>query len=242
MASRKRVRAADMDDDAAPAAAPSAAPSAPAVPAAPSVPAAPAVPAAPSVPAAPASSAGPAAGRAAKEEEEEDDDDDDDDEEGGEGADAQARRLRQRRSVKRQAQAVMGSNCPYMDTVRRYMLDFDFEKLCSVSLSNHNVYACLVCGKYFQGRGPASYAHLHSVDVGHHVFANLRTLKVRRRFRRQLVDLGSSTPVPLPFPAALAHRGRARSPFSPPPHTHTHTPHAHGSLHLRCTAFPTTTK
>ncbi|MPC26846.1 U4/U6.U5 tri-snRNP-associated protein 2 [Portunus trituberculatus] len=30
------------------------------------------------------------------------------------------------------------------------MLDFDFEKLCSVSLSRINVYACLVCGKYFQ--------------------------------------------------------------------------------------------
>ena len=33
----------------------------------------------------------------------------------------------------------------------RSVLDFDFEKLCSVSLSNINVYACLVCGKYFQG-------------------------------------------------------------------------------------------
>lgn len=32
------------------------------------------------------------------------------------------------------------------------MLDFDFEKVCSVSLSNLNVYACLVCGKYYQGR------------------------------------------------------------------------------------------
>jgi U4/U6.U5 tri-snRNP-associated protein 2 len=41
--------------------------------------------------------------------------------------------------------------CPYLDTVNRHMLDFDFEKLCSVSLSNLNVYACLVCGKYFQG-------------------------------------------------------------------------------------------
>lgn len=39
----------------------------------------------------------------------------------------------------------------YLDTVNRQMLDFDFEKLCSVSLSNLNVYACLVCGKYFQG-------------------------------------------------------------------------------------------
>lgn len=29
-------------------------------------------------------------------------------------------------------------------------LDFDFEKCCVVSLSPINVYACLVCGKYFQ--------------------------------------------------------------------------------------------
>ena len=35
--------------------------------------------------------------------------------------------------------------------VNRHVLDFDFEKLCSVSLSHINVYACLVCGKYFQG-------------------------------------------------------------------------------------------
>jgi U4/U6.U5 tri-snRNP-associated protein 2 len=39
----------------------------------------------------------------------------------------------------------------WLDTIRRDILDFDFEKLCSVSLTNVNVYACLVCGKYFQG-------------------------------------------------------------------------------------------
>lgn len=43
----------------------------------------------------------------------------------------------------------------YLDTVNRQMLDFDFEKVCSVSLSNLNVYACLVCGKYFQGKSRA---------------------------------------------------------------------------------------
>jgi U4/U6.U5 tri-snRNP-associated protein 2 len=48
--------------------------------------------------------------------------------------------------------------CPYLDTVNRQMLDFDFEKLCSVSLSNLNVYACLVCGKYFQGIFCLSYS------------------------------------------------------------------------------------
>ena len=66
----------------------------------------------------------------------------------------------------------MARNCPFLDTINRLVnifvcimiiantnhsfccrsvLDFDFEKLCSVSLSNINVYACLVCGKYFQG-------------------------------------------------------------------------------------------
>ncbi|KAL7747054.1 Ubiquitin carboxyl-terminal hydrolase 10 [Sorochytrium milnesiophthora] len=65
----------------------------------------------------------------------------------------------------------------YLDTVRRNMLDFDFEKVCSVSLSNLNVYACLVCGKYFQGRGKSSHAYTHSLHEDHHVFVNLHTLK-----------------------------------------------------------------
>lgn len=68
-------------------------------------------------------------------------------------------------------------SCPYLDTINRSVLDFDFEKLCSVSLSHLNVYACLVCGKYFQGRGQKSHAYTHSVHVSHHVFLNLHTLK-----------------------------------------------------------------
>lgn len=69
-------------------------------------------------------------------------------------------------------------DCPYLDTVNRQVLDFDFEKFCSVSLSNLNVYACLVCGKYFQGRGQKSHAYTHSLEAGHHVYINLRTEKV----------------------------------------------------------------
>ena len=57
------------------------------------------------------------------------------------------------------------------------VLDFDFEKLCSISMSNINVYACLVCGKYFQGRGPKSHAFTHSLMQDHHVFLNFMTLK-----------------------------------------------------------------
>lgn len=66
----------------------------------------------------------------------------------------------------------------YLDTINRHMLDFDFEKVCSVSLSQINVYACLTCGKYYQGRGKASHAYFHSMDKDHHVFINLNTLKV----------------------------------------------------------------
>ncbi|CAO3663495.1 unnamed protein product [Umbelopsis vinacea] len=66
----------------------------------------------------------------------------------------------------------------YLDTVNCQMLHFDFEKLCSVSLSNLNVYACLVCGKYFQGRGKSSHAYFHSLHEDHHVFINLQSLSV----------------------------------------------------------------
>ena len=63
----------------------------------------------------------------------------------------------------------------YLDTIDRSVLDFDFEKLCSITLSNINVYACLVCGKYYQGRGPKSHAYFHALEVGHHVYVNMQT-------------------------------------------------------------------
>lgn len=53
----------------------------------------------------------------------------------------------------------------YLDTIQRYMLDFDFEKVCSVSLSNLNVYACLVCGKYFQGMATKVVKHRISLEL-----------------------------------------------------------------------------
>lgn len=65
----------------------------------------------------------------------------------------------------------------YLDTINRKLLDFDFEKVCSVSLTNLSVYACLVCGRYFQGRGPSSHAYFHALTENHHVFVNCSTLK-----------------------------------------------------------------
>lgn len=78
----------------------------------------------------------------------------------------------------RQTEPSEGYSDLYLDTVHRGVLDFDFEKLCSISLSNINVYACLVCGKYYQGRGPKSHAYFHALEVGHHVFVNMETKKV----------------------------------------------------------------
>lgn len=68
--------------------------------------------------------------------------------------------------------------CPYLDTIDRKVLDFDFEKVCSVSLSNLNIYACLVCGKYYQGRGKQTHAYTHSLEADHHVFINLANEKI----------------------------------------------------------------
>lgn len=79
---------------------------------------------------------------------------------------------------KRQSAPMEGYGDLYLDTINRQILDFDFEKQCSVSLSNINVYACLVCGKYFQGRGPKSHAYFHALEVSHHVFINMGTKKV----------------------------------------------------------------
>ncbi|KAK6930466.1 Zinc finger, UBP-type [Dillenia turbinata] len=91
-----------------------------------------------------------------------------DDEDEGEGVN----------QIKRSRMVEVRRDCPYLDTVNRQVLDFDFEKFCSVSLSNLNVYACLVCGKYYQGRGYKSHAYTHSLEAGHHVYINLRTEKV----------------------------------------------------------------
>ncbi|GAA6014420.1 hypothetical protein JCM11491_007047 [Sporobolomyces phaffii] len=66
----------------------------------------------------------------------------------------------------------------YLDTIDRSALDFDFERLCSVTLSHNHIYCCLVCGKFFQGRGKKSAAYAHSIGEDHHVYINLESKKV----------------------------------------------------------------
>ena len=61
--------------------------------------------------------------------------------------------------------------------INRKLLDFDFEKICSVNLSPLNCYACLTCGKYFQGRAEGTPAYMHSLHHEHLLFLNIKTLK-----------------------------------------------------------------
>lgn len=66
----------------------------------------------------------------------------------------------------------------YLETVNVNDLNFDYDKICLVTLSDVNVYCCLCCGKYVQGRSKQLPAYLHSVNNDHHVFINMESLKV----------------------------------------------------------------
>ena len=67
------------------------------------------------------------------------------------------------------------SSCPYLDTIQRSVLDFDFEATCSITLeSGPHIYACLVCGKYFRGRGNQTPAYIHAVNESHYMFCHLQ--------------------------------------------------------------------
>ena len=70
------------------------------------------------------------------------------------------------------------SDCPYLDTINRRLLDFDAERVCSVSNSNLHIYACLVCGRYFQGRSHHSHAYNHAATASHHMFIQLDTARI----------------------------------------------------------------
>ncbi|ODV90754.1 hypothetical protein CANCADRAFT_148073 [Tortispora caseinolytica NRRL Y-17796] len=58
----------------------------------------------------------------------------------------------------------------YLDTINRSVLNFDFEPVCSITLTNQNIYVCLTCNAYLKGRGQGSPAFAHSINENHHVY------------------------------------------------------------------------
>lgn len=76
------------------------------------------------------------------------------------------------------AEEPIPKSCPYLGSINRHVLDFDFEKICSITLSRQRPYGCLTCGKFLQGKGPTTQAYLHSLSQGHHLFINLENATV----------------------------------------------------------------
>lgn len=68
--------------------------------------------------------------------------------------------------------------CPYLSSIDRSVLDFDYEKICSVTLREEHIYCCLICGMNYQGKGKDSVAYKHSLEMGHHIFINLTTSSI----------------------------------------------------------------
>ena len=58
-------------------------------------------------------------------------------------------------------------------SVNLEVLDFDVERTCSETLAIRNVYLCLVCGKYFQGKGQNTPAYKHALSKYHHIFMSM---------------------------------------------------------------------
>ena len=90
---------------------------------------------------------------------------------GEDGEPRKALTFRERRLLASSVQT--STSCPYLSQVDRRKLDFDMAPVCSLTLSPHNVYACLVCGHFFGGRGSATPAFAHAVEAGHHVWVGL---------------------------------------------------------------------
>lgn len=64
--------------------------------------------------------------------------------------------------------------CPYLHTINRRMLDFDLEKICSITLQrNNNIYICLVCGIYLYGKAINTPVYAHSIDKQHYIYMNI---------------------------------------------------------------------
>ena len=64
-----------------------------------------------------------------------------------------------------------------IQTINNKKLDFDSERICSITLSKLNIYGCLTCGKFFKGYRERSPAFLHSINENHRLFVSLNNIR-----------------------------------------------------------------
>lgn len=66
-----------------------------------------------------------------------------------------------------------------LKTINKKNLNFDLEKVCSITLLRIGIYCCLTCGKFYQGRSAGSEANKHSIEFNRHkLYINLDNLKI----------------------------------------------------------------
>lgn len=70
------------------------------------------------------------------------------------------------------------SSLQHLGQIQRASLDFDFERVCGVTLSPQRVYCCLVCGKFLQGKHAGSPLFSHALQHGHFVCMSLASGEV----------------------------------------------------------------
>lgn len=68
--------------------------------------------------------------------------------------------------------------CPYINTIRKDVLDFDLFYQCAICLSEENIYCCLVCGRFLEGIGCESHAYTHALENEHYLFINTETQEI----------------------------------------------------------------
>ena len=109
----------------------------------------------------------------------EDDDDDDDDDDEKKSKSKSHHHHSSTEMTSSSANTMMQQKAAYnyyleLSFVNRHLLDFDFEKRCSVSLVKDNCYCCLTCGQFFAGRGSKTPAYTHALErENHRVFMHL---------------------------------------------------------------------
>ena len=109
----------------------------------------------------------------------EDDDDDDDDDDEKKSKSKSHHHHSSTEMTSSSANTMMQQKAAYnyyleLSFVNRHLLDFDFEKRCSVSLAKDNCYCCLTCGQFFAGRGSKTPAYTHALErENHRVFMHL---------------------------------------------------------------------
>mgnify|MGYP003365504717 CR=1 FL=1 len=85
-----------------------------------------------------------------------------------------------------------------IQTINNKKLDFDSERICSITLSKLNIYGCLTCGKFFKGFSERSPTFLHSINENHRLFISLNNIQNNVVILPDEIEINDATPLSKP--------------------------------------------